>query len=435
MKFLRDLKNLKHLDFSYTAVTGEALDWLPAPGAVESISLRQCPSLAHVGGFLAKATLLDSVDFWSSSVAASDLTALKNAKNLGFLNLDNTAADDEVLRVLPSEKLHYLLLNRTRVSDRGVETLARCRNVVGLYLSGTRVGDAGVSHLGGLEKLENLDLTSTNVGNSGMRALGTDLGLVKLSLGDTRVSDEGVKQLERLVQLTQLDLSGTRITDAGIGSLKAMSKLLSLNISRTFAGGDATVAVLRNFPSLDALEASGTKLDDRGLRTISGLQGLCTLDVSNTAIGDTGVKLLAGHESLQSLNLTGTHVGNSGVEALVECPNLTYLRLGNTQITDDAMIALRKHWLRSLDVSGTKITSRGILAWIDRPEPGVSVIDITDTKIVLPREFKPPVHERGRTILRAPFETEDKNDDSHKDRRRLGDRGEAAIRTKGRSRT
>ena len=39
LSFLRHLKNLKALDFTYTAVTGKAMGWLPSPNIVESVSL------------------------------------------------------------------------------------------------------------------------------------------------------------------------------------------------------------------------------------------------------------------------------------------------------------------------------------------------------------------------------------------------------------
>ena len=419
LSFLRDLKHLKTLDFSYTAITGEAglatlaqcrridpVAAMPIPGPP-----RRFPRQGHVSA---------GCGFLGYRSRGNRPTGLKNAENLGFANLDNTAADDEVLKGLPSQSLSYLYLKGTPISDRGVKSLARCRNLEGLHLSGTRVGDEGVRHLGGLEKLKSLDLRSTKVGNAGMQALGTNLALVELRLGNTRVSDEGLKQLKSLVALKELDLSGTGITDAGMSSLKTMSKLLSLDTTGTHSGGPPTVDALGCFSSLQILRASGTNIDDHGLGTIAGLKELSILDLSKTAIGDAGVKRLAGHESLENLYLTNTTVGNSGVQAILQCPRLKYLGLGNTQITDDAMIQFGRHYLVYLDVSGTKITSPGILALIDRPKPGIYAIDITNMNITLPGKFKPPVREGDRTIIRAPFDVDVENQESPKERRRIG---------------
>ena len=185
-----------------------------------------------------------------------------------------------------------------------------------------------------------------------------------------------------------------------------MNKLASLDISSTRTGGDRTLDTLRRLGSLRSLKAAGTKIDDHGLSTISAFRRLYLLDVSRTAVSDAGVKSLAGHESLRTLNVSNTLVGDTGAKALVECPELVNLHLGNTRITDDALIRFRSHFLIFLDVSGTAATSKGIIALIDQPVPDVSAIDITNTKITLPRNFKPAVRESDRMILKSPFHAE-----------------------------
>jgi internalin A len=412
LSFLRHMKNLRYLDLSDTAITGKPLGWLPSPHILESVRLRQCRSLVDLGAFLENANSLQTVDFSGTRLSGKALLGLRNARNLVFANLRDTRADDEVLANLPSRGLSLLNLKGTLVTDKGVKALAVCRKLEILDLSSTQVGDEGVSHLGELRELTDLNLSSTNVGDRGMQAVGRDLRLRELRLADTRVRDGGLVQFKNLVSLATLDLSGTGITDAGIGSLGAMSELVSLDISGTRTGGEPTLDTLRRLTSLHSLKAARTKIDDHGLGVISKIEKLHTLDLSKTAVSDTGVKLLGGHQSLTTLYLTDTAVDDLGAQALADCPELIYLGLGNTRITDNTLIRLKTHFLKFLDVSGTAITSKGILALIDLPVPEVRAIDIADTAVALPKGFRPPTRTNGRLLLTVPYEEENENADN-----------------------
>jgi internalin A len=412
LSFLRRLESLTYLDLSETAITGTALGWLPSPERLQSVTLRQCRCVVDLGGLLVKATSLRSVYFSGTNLAGKALRGLSSAKNLKFAELGGTGADDELLALLPTHQLRVLDLKGTRVSNKGVAALANCPDLKVLDLSGTRVGDEGVSHLGELRELTFLDLSHTRVGDVGMQAVGHDLRLRELRLADTRVRDGGLVQFKNLVSLATLDLSGTGITDAGIGSLSAMSELVSLDISGTRTGGEPTLDTLRRLTSLHSLKAARTKIDDHGLRVISKIEKLHALDLSMSAVSDAGVKLLGGHGSLTTLYLTDTAVGDLGARALADCPELIYLGLGNTRITDNTLIRLKTHFLKFLDVSGTAITSRGILALIDMPVPEVRAIDVTNTEVALPKGFRPPTRTNGRLLLTVPYEEENENADN-----------------------
>ncbi len=411
LAFLSGLKNLTYLDLSDTAVTGTALEWLPSPDRVQAVTLRRCRSFVNSGRFLEKATALQFVDFSGTSASGKALLGLKHARDLRHAELPDTGADDELLASLPTRELRVLDIKGTKVSDDGVKALAVCRKLRILDLSSTRISDEAVSQLGALRELTTLNLSRTGAGDRGLQAVGRNLQLSDLRLANTLVTDAGLVQLKGLVSLATLDVSGTGITDVGITSLNAMHELVSLDISGTRTGGEPTLDTIKLLASLRSLKAARTKLDDRGLGVIAKLEAMHTLDLSKTAVTDAGVKLLGGHRSLRTLYLTDTRVGDSGAEALPECQELINLGLGNTRITDGTLIRLRSHFLKFLDVSGTTITSRGILALIDLPIADVQVIDITNTQVRLPKRFRPPVRENGRVVLRNPFNDEVENVD------------------------
>ncbi len=77
-------------------------------------------------------------------------------------------------------------LPRTKVTDKGMQTLAGFTNLRFLDLSNTAVTSVGAKELIKLDKLESLNLTATRVTHSGIAALGNKPGLKRIFLFETR---------------------------------------------------------------------------------------------------------------------------------------------------------------------------------------------------------------------------------------------------------
>ena len=77
-------------------------------------------------------------------------------------------------------------LARTRVTDKGMQSIATFSNLRFLDLSNTAITSAGAQALLKLDKLESLNLTQTRVTNSGVTELRAKPGLKRLYLFETR---------------------------------------------------------------------------------------------------------------------------------------------------------------------------------------------------------------------------------------------------------
>ena len=98
-------------------------------------------------------------------------------------------------------------------------------NVVQVVLERTQVTDAGLEHLKGLTRLHDLSLGGAHVTDAGLENLKGLNQLQKLFLDSTQVTDAGLENLTKLSQLRFLILDNTQVTDAGLECLKGLTHL------------------------------------------------------------------------------------------------------------------------------------------------------------------------------------------------------------------
>ena len=113
---------------------------------------------------------------------------------------------------------------------------------------------------------------------------------------------------------------------------------------------DATLAMLKDIPTLVDLNLAGTKITDAGLANLKSLPNLITLHLENTPVTDAGLVHLKGLRNLHYLNLYGTTVGDAGLDQLKGLTNLRRLYLWQTKVTDLAVTNLQKT-LPKLEIS------------------------------------------------------------------------------------
>jgi len=98
--------------------------------------------------------------------------------------------------------------------------LAAFERVSFVDLSGTQVSDAGLEQLRGLMNLRQLDLDDTQITGAGLKHLHGLTNLHWLMLEDTQISDAGLEHLKELKTLTLLLLSNTQFTEVGVKRLQ-----------------------------------------------------------------------------------------------------------------------------------------------------------------------------------------------------------------------
>lgn len=298
---------------------------------------------------------------------------LRTIRNLRRLSLDRTSVTDAGLNeFLNLVGLTQLSVRNTNVTDIGLEILARHRTLTELDISGTRITADCVAKI--RQKLPTLTILNEaesiqefqsirgiieqdqtlpgmpvrslrfnereEFREKHMPLLGAFKHLKVLHLDDrSEISDAGFQELKRLKELTELNLTYTRITDAG---LKHVGHLHDLARLRLFGCNEIT---------------------DAGLKELTGLQKLTSLDLggcdSLTSEGLSSVALLA---DLETLDLGSKQITNSGLRQLVKLKKLSRLGLENCeQITDLGVLELTKiKTLRSLDLWKCRLSDVGM---------------------------------------------------------------------------
>ena len=137
--------------------------------------------------------------------------------------------------------------------------------------------------------------------------------------------------LRELPQLHTLDVSGSSFADGDIGHLK---KLPVRNLDLTGVTITGNVDLLKDCPSLIALNLSGNKLSAK--------------DLADLNIG------------IRDLILDNCEITDLGISKLSHLPKLRNLSLRHTPITDASVSALSNLTLDSLNIDGTSISSQGI---------------------------------------------------------------------------
>jgi len=213
---------------------------------------------------------------------------------------DATAAG---LPELPN--LRDLALASTRLTDAGMEHLARYRGLEALSISCTAVSDASMPVVSRLRRLKRLWAWRTKIGDEGAALIARLPELEDLNLMDTRVGDPGAAALAAVETLIRLDLGGTFVTDAGAAALARLPRLTHLALNKSQIGDEA-LAALADAPVLEWLCIPATRVTDAGLKHLARIRTLRTVNVCVTAVTAAGVEAL--RRALPECQVIGSHV-------------------------------------------------------------------------------------------------------------------------------
>ncbi|MCP5538540.1 MAG: hypothetical protein H7A53_13735 [Akkermansiaceae bacterium] len=121
---------------------------------------------------------------------------------VNVINAAKEFGDDQLKALEPvAERVVWLDLGRSQVSDLGLKTVARMRNLERLHLENTKITDAGVAELARLAKLEYLNLYGTPVTSAIFEPLANMRNLRKLYLWQTKVEPGAAKSFQRAMSL------------------------------------------------------------------------------------------------------------------------------------------------------------------------------------------------------------------------------------------
>jgi len=401
LDFVRKLTRLFHIEISDCALSGDFLLKIPNPKGVKSLDLSNIRGLrgSNLNRFFEKATAIQLLYLASDNLAAADLSGIQNLTECGLLWLkDNKALQGDICQYCVRMRgLEYLTLAGTQVSDAAVDDLCRLRSLVHLNLENTPIGD-GLRRVEGLDRLEKLSLANTRVGDTGMEGVVRSRNIKDLDISGTLVTDRGLVRLSGLKSLEVLGVSKTNVTDRSLHALQELRNLGHLDLSGTMVGDG--VAQLGTLELLTSLKLAGTKVGNPAVRGLSGCARLMRLDLSGSLVDDVGIGPLAKLGYLEELNLAGTAVGDKGAQFLSKCPSLDTLNLAHTRIGDDGLTHLSR--IAQLNLSGTRVSPRGILQLLNQEGTHLMFIDVRDTQFKAV-DLDKIVRPGGRRVLISPF--------------------------------
>lgn len=209
-----------------------------------------------------------------------------------------------------------------RVTDAGLEHIARLPRLARLQLSGLGITDAGLMRLKDLPELESLDLQRTAVTVSGLVAFAGQQPQIDISLSiwirpmSAGGDDESLSCSVDMRELAA-GISGSLATDELIAELCELTDLKSLSISSRIV----TDAGLKSLAALEDLESlrldNNDAVTNDGLRSFSELPSLRKLNLWYCRnIDDGAIEELSALAQLEELNLGGTQVSESGLQTL-----------------------------------------------------------------------------------------------------------------------
>lgn len=245
-----------------------------------------------------------AVDLRASWITDSDISELARFPNLTRLDLSLTRVSDHGLQQLKDapDIIDLNLYSDELITDAGLSALKGWKHLKRLNVRGTKISDTTLQHLSNVSSLESLDAGYAQITDVGLDLLTPLTNLKELAIGGNKLTDAGLQPLRQLPGLIYLDLSGAQRTDSGLWS-----------VSLTEPGLDA-IATLKN---LRHLRLNGTLVSSHSLERLAGLTKLEWLDLENCQrISDDIAPLLASFHALRRVDLTGTKVTAKGIGAL-----------------------------------------------------------------------------------------------------------------------
>jgi Leucine-rich repeat (LRR) protein len=273
-----------------------------------------------------------------------------------------TSFDNNQLRSFTSQlpDITVLLLHDTNVTEEGLESILRCKQLVkltansGLTAHGARI-------IGHLKNLTDLSVKFSRLTHAGFQEIAKLSRLQSLDLDNSDCSDDDIAILMNLSSLKHVSLTEVAVGDRAFENIHNLSKLESLGLYGTLIT-DKTVQHVGKLPRIKRLFLGHTKITNDGLVHLRSMANLEELDLYGTMISDSGILKMTGMTSLQWLSLQSTCVTGSCF-ADVFFPLLTDLNLRATRANNQAMKHLARSLpkLESLDLVGSSVDNVGLV--------------------------------------------------------------------------
>jgi hypothetical protein len=332
----------------------------------------------HVG-LMSEFATVSSINLGRSSVSAAGLRKLRALPRLDSLDLSETAGGDGMFAALAEfPALSTLQLRRCPwVTDEGLEQLSRLEDLECLMIIGAPITDRGLATLARFRNLKQLGIDDCAlVTDAGLRSLARHPGLETVSVsGCAGVSDAGVSALVGMRSLRTLTACGIPMRRAALRDIVARRSGLDLTLDRFEFSDLQPLVDIGARIGLDAdFEVAWVEIDDQwhDPREVSPFS-LTVEPGTDVPYVETQSQQVVPSEDLldalrvvpdaSALHLRSIAVSASGLKRIGELKHLQQLVLENVPLTDDdlpalsACQALEVLWLRRVPVTGEGIAA------------------------------------------------------------------------------
>jgi hypothetical protein len=237
--------------------------------------------------------------------------------NRRFTDRPPEITDADLRRLQGLTQVENLQLGGTKITDQGLETLARFKRLKHLALVTPRVTGDGLRHLQNLDGLEGVVIHQANISDQGFAHVQGMTQLKRFVITHPCTTDAGLAHLTRLTNLETLYVAGPKISDTGVEHLQPLTKLKTLFLTNTSVT-DASLSRIGQLTELVELNLDGAAITGTGLGELQSLKKLVFLDLSRTQVSDAHLPLLKELPSLKQLMLETTQVTEEGAWQLRE---------------------------------------------------------------------------------------------------------------------
>ena len=238
---------------------------------LRSLDLAYAPLLPKAARHLGPLKKLERLAIGGGTIKDEDLDFLSQLKNLAHLDIRHTTRVDGLFlkNLKPLKNLVALNLETARIQDENLSGLTQLQSLKTLYAPRT-IGDKGLHSIAQIASLEVLVLPQSTVTQEGIESLAKLKNLYHLSINMKRLDDEAMVAIAQLAGLRSIQLTETRLTGEGFSYLNRLKKLESLSIeSKSItASGLLKLSEIENLRRVQLLKHELTSKDIERLQEL-----------------------------------------------------------------------------------------------------------------------------------------------------------------------
>lgn len=303
LRLLPSFPMLREIDISKTAITDDGLFTLEFCPKLGWVQLTGCSQLT--GASLRQLQLCRGLknvtmqDVPVSLSAAVEFQAARPDVNLSYDQLQN----------LPLTNLH---LDRTALTDAGLETVSCLKMLRELDVSGTTISGTGFRTCSELQ-IYSINLEGVALSSEGLDAICQLKSLRGLNLQNAVLPENSWQSLGNKLQLHSVSLEGKSEMIQAFAQSENVARLQGLTLNRPDRNA---LRCIRLFPEVRFVRLLRCDVDEAAAKLIVLAQNCTAVELHECTISAEAMRVLASSETLQNIQLRNVNTTQIDTESL-----------------------------------------------------------------------------------------------------------------------